>query len=133
MIRGISHVTRHVPNAEEALAFYRDLLGFEVRADMSFSPEQRWLTVVPAGQQGPELVLFEPEGWLKGDERQHALAGLARQPELILSTDDIDGLFAKLRDAGVPLDTPEIRDLPWGRDLVLRDPSGSAVNVVQSS
>lgn len=131
MINGITHVTRHVPNVEEALAFYRDLLGFTVRADGEVGPGMRWLTVGEPGGTGPELVLFDPNVWLQGDERDHALASLPHQPQLIVSTPDVDGLLARLRDAGVALDTPEVRDLPWGRDIAFRDPSGSSVNAVQ--
>ena len=44
---------------DEALAFYRDTLGFEVRGDVGYSG-LRWITVGPPGQPGTSIVLHPP-------------------------------------------------------------------------
>lgn len=56
---------------------------------------------------------------------------MATQPQIILSTDDIKGLQARLQATGVPMPYGSIRDLPLGHDPALRDPSGSGLYVVQ--
>lgn len=43
-------------DADAALAFYRDTLGFEVRKDVNYNG-MRWLTVGPAGQPDTCIVL----------------------------------------------------------------------------
>ncbi|GEM47325.1 VOC family protein [Deinococcus cellulosilyticus] len=133
MITGISHITRYVQDAEAALRFYTEVLGFQKCADMEVGPGMRWLTVQAPGQTGVELVLFEPRVWLK-DETQLAQAEgmLDHQPQLVFATEDIDAALVRLKDAGVQLDTPEVRDLPWGRDLEFRDLTGSSINLVQA-
>ncbi|HKF55351.1 MAG TPA: VOC family protein, partial [Blastocatellia bacterium] len=41
----MSHVTIYVLNQQEALEFYRDKLGFEVRTDAPMGDDCRWITV----------------------------------------------------------------------------------------
>jgi catechol 2,3-dioxygenase-like lactoylglutathione lyase family enzyme len=132
LITRLTHVTRHVDDLDEALAFYRDLLGLRVDTDQELAPGQRWLALVPE-QDDVQLVLLDPRGWFDRERAERALAGLSEQPQLILATDYIDELFLRLQAAEAPLDTPGVRDQPWGRDLVVRDPTGSSVNVVQPS
>jgi len=59
MIRKMSHATIFVNNQEEALNFYRDKLGFEVRNDVGYNG-MHWITVGPAGQPGTSIVLYPP-------------------------------------------------------------------------
>lgn len=132
MINGITHFTRYVPDVEQALAFYRDVLGLQIRSDSEVGPGMRWLTVGTPDGTGPELVLMNPRDWMTDPEQRDAtLAALASQPTLFLSTPDANALLARLKSARADLEFDEVRTLPWGRDLVVRDPSGSAVNVVE--
>lgn len=61
MIQRQSHTTVFVLNQDEALAFYRDKLGFEVRTDMTMEGGFRWLTVGPKAQPDFQLILIEPK------------------------------------------------------------------------
>jgi catechol 2,3-dioxygenase-like lactoylglutathione lyase family enzyme len=61
MIQRLSHTTVYVLDQDEALAFYRDKLGFEVRTDHRMDNGFRWLTVGPKGQTDLEIVLMEPK------------------------------------------------------------------------
>lgn len=133
MVTGISHITRYVQDAEAALRFYTEVLGFRKCADGEVGPGMRWLTVQAPEQPGVELVLFEPRVWFN-DEAQIAEAEgmLEHQPQLVFSTSDIDAALVRLKEAGVQLDTPEVRELPWGRDLKFRDITGSSINLVQA-
>src|SRR5437588_10045667 len=58
MITRLSHATIYVLDQEEALKFYRDKLGFEVRTDMTMDNGFRWLTVAPKTQPDLEIVLM---------------------------------------------------------------------------
>ena len=63
MIR-IANAQLWVHDQDEALAFYTEKLGMEVRADVTL-PEMgdfRWLTVGPAGQQDVAIVLMAIPG-----------------------------------------------------------------------
>ncbi|PYE56547.1 VOC family protein [Deinococcus yavapaiensis] len=132
MIDGITHFTRYVPDLDQALSFYRDVLGLHVRADNVVAPGMRWLTVGTPDGTGPELVLMNPRDWMTNAEQRDAtLASLAVQPTLVLRTPDADALLARLKSVHADLEFDEVRSLPWGRDLVFRDPSGSSVNAVE--
>ncbi|MFD7230688.1 VOC family protein [Streptomyces sp. NPDC059881] len=109
-----SFVTLPVSDQDRALAFYTDVLGFEVTADRRMPPG-RWLQVAPKGAQtvftlsGPGMGGFEP--------------GSARG--IMLVTTDVDADCAKLAAAGVTVDGPS--DVPWGRMAGFTDPDGNGL------
>jgi predicted enzyme related to lactoylglutathione lyase len=117
---------------DASLAFYRDLLGFEVRADAG-KGAMRWVTVGPADQPDVSLVL-EPPGLAPGttDEERRTIAGMMAKggyARIVLATDDLDGTFARLRDGGAEV-VQEPTEQPWGlRDCAVRDPAGNVVRV----
>jgi catechol 2,3-dioxygenase-like lactoylglutathione lyase family enzyme len=132
MITGITHTTRYVPNYEQALAFYRDMLDFEVKTDNYMqAPKMRWLGMSLPQQPSVELVLMQPSDWFQGEALEAANSQIGKQAQLILSTDDIEALYAKLKTANVTL-KGEINTMPWGRDLTLNDPFGNSIYVVQN-
>ncbi len=131
MITAVTHVTRYVRDEEEALAFYTDVLGFELNTDNSMGPGKRWLTVNAPGQKNLELVLYNVHGWMDTPEaRDAALAQVGQQAMLCVGTDDIEALHAKLVSNGVRIVTP-LNEMPWGRDLTFHDLYGNAIYAVQ--
>ena len=57
---GIDYFLFHPHTDPDAsLAFYRDVLGFEVRLDVGYE-DMRWITVGPAGQPDTAIVLHPP-------------------------------------------------------------------------
>ncbi|MEU7145657.1 VOC family protein [Nocardia sp. NPDC046473] len=122
----LSHVAMLVGDQEQALEFYRDVLGLEVRQDMPF-PGGRWLTVGPSGQPGIEFILEVPEMNPSDEARKAAQARLQNGAAgtLIFTTESADDTFARLRDAGVEV-TQEPISQPYGvRDCGFRDPWGN--------
>ena len=126
-----------VHDQDEALAFYTNKVGFEVRADVTV-PEMgdfRWLTVGPVGQPDIAVVLmaipgppvFEPEttAQLKDLVAKGASGGLFFQ------TDDIQATYKELKDKGVEF-TQEPTQQPYGIDAGFRDPSGNHMRIMQS-
>jgi uncharacterized glyoxalase superfamily protein PhnB len=120
-------------DAEAALAFYRDALGFELRNDVGYEG-MRWLTVGPPEQPGTAVVLHPPavDPGLTDEERRTVLELIAKGSygaALMLSTDDLDGLFKKLVDSGADV-LQEPTEQPWGvRDCAFRDPTGNLVRI----
>jgi predicted enzyme related to lactoylglutathione lyase len=109
-----SFVTLHVTDQDRALCFYRDVLGFEVTADLDM-PQGRWLQVAPRGAQtvftlsGPGMGDFEP--------------GSGRG--IMLVTTDVDADCARLAAADVDVQGPD--EFPWGRMASFRDPDGNGL------
>lgn len=114
-----------------ALSFYRDALGLELRNDVARG-DFRWITVGASEQPGVAIVLTN---YLNGSPADNdALEALIAKGALNgvhFHTDDLDGTFEKLRNAGAEI-VQEPTDQPWGtRDLAVRDPSGNLVRIDQ--
>jgi uncharacterized glyoxalase superfamily protein PhnB len=123
-------------DAEAAIAFYRDVLGFEVRNDVGYE-DMRWITVGPAGQPEVNVVLSPPavDPGITDEERQTVIEMMAKGTYgmLMLASDDLDGAFARIAEhEGVEIVEPPT-DQPYGsRDCSLRDPSGNMIKIQQT-
>lgn len=118
---------------EASLAFYRDMLGFEVRNDVG-GGTMRWLTLGVPGQD-VSLVLTPPavDPGITDDERRAVTEMMAKGTFAILTlaSRDLDGTFAELAAAGVEV-VQEPTDQPYGiRDFAVRDPAGNLIRVNQ--
>ncbi|MGC5334540.1 VOC family protein [Micromonospora sp. DT62] len=119
-------------DADAALTFYRDTLGFEVRNDVGYNG-MRWLTVGPANQPGTSIVLHPPaaEPGITDDERRTILELIAKGSygAITLATDDLDGLFERLQASGADV-VQEPTAQPYGvRDCAFRDPTGNLIRI----
>ena len=121
-----------VSDPDEALHFYRDLLGLEVRMDVP-KGEYRWITVGSPQQPGVSIVL---SNYLEGSpadlDTMRSLLAKGSLNAVHFVSEDLDALFTRLREAGVEvLDEPT--DQPWGvRDCAVRDPSGNVIRIDQA-
>jgi catechol 2,3-dioxygenase-like lactoylglutathione lyase family enzyme len=120
-----------VHDPDQALAFYRDTLGLELRNDVA-KGEFRWITVGADSQPGVAIVLTN---YLNGSPAdQDALAALIAKGALNgvhFHTDDLDSAFTKVDGSGAEI-VQEPTDQPWGtRDFAVRDPSGNMIRVDQ--
>ena len=123
-------------DADAALGFYRDTLGFEVRNDVGYNG-MRWITVGPVGQPETSIVLHPPaaEPGITDAERRTILELIAKGSygAVTLATDDLDGLFDKLQASGVDV-VQEPTDQPYGvRDCAFRDPTGNLIRINERS
>jgi catechol 2,3-dioxygenase-like lactoylglutathione lyase family enzyme len=119
---------------DAALAFYRDILGFEVRNDVGYQG-LRWITVGPAGQPGTSIVLHPPGAGpgITDDERRTILEMMAKglYAVILLATADLDGTFERLQASGAEI-VQEPIDQPYGvRDCAVRDPAGNLLRIQQ--
>ncbi len=122
-------------NPDASLTFYRDILGFEVRNDVGYG-EMRWITVGPAGQPGTSIVLYPPgaDPGVTEDERRTILEMMAKGTYgiITLSTDDLDGTFARLEATDAEV-VQEPTEQPYGiRDCAFRDPAGNLIRINQA-
>jgi predicted enzyme related to lactoylglutathione lyase len=115
-----------VDDPDVALAFYRDVVGLEVRNDVS-AEGFRWLTMSLADQPDLEIVLSQPHGGRSqadGDALAALLAKGALNP-VVFATDDVDATFDRMVQAGAEV-LQEPMDQPYGvRDCAFRDPCGN--------
>ena len=117
---------------EAALAFYRDILGFEVRNDVGYSG-LRWITVGPAAQPGTSIVLYPPgaDPGITDDERRTITEMMAKGTYAIitLATADLDGTFERLQASSAEV-VQEPTEQPYGiRDCAFRDPAGNLIRI----
>jgi uncharacterized glyoxalase superfamily protein PhnB len=125
-----------VHDQDEALAFYTDKVGMEVRADVTV-PELgnfRWLTVAPAGQPDVAVALMAIPGPPVMDsetaEQVRGLMGKGFAGTIFLTTDDVQASYEELKGRGVDfVEEPEER--PYGIDSSFRDPSGNNIRLAQ--
>jgi uncharacterized glyoxalase superfamily protein PhnB len=119
-------------DADAALAFYRDALGFEVRKDVGYQG-MRWITVGPVGQPDTSIVLHPPGATpgVTDDERGTIAAMMAKgtYAMVILASKDLDATFEKLQASGAEvIQEPTVQ--PYGvRDCAFRDPAGNHVRI----
>lgn len=117
---------------EASLAFYRDVLGFEVRLDVG-NGAMRWITVGPPNQPDTSIVLNPPAAnpGLTDDERRTIAEMMAKgsYATLLLATKDLDGTFERLQGNDVEI-VQEPTDQPYGlRDCAVRDPAGNLIRI----
>jgi len=125
-----------VHDQDEALAFYTEKLGMEVRADVTL-PEMggfRWLTVGPPGQDDIAITLMAIPGAPVMDdatgEQVRALMAKGFAGAIFLTTDDVHASYEELKARGVEFsESPEER--PYGIDSGFRDPSGNSFRLTQ--
>ncbi len=117
---------------DASVAFYRDVLGFEVRTDFGQGPT-RWVTVGPPGQPGTSILLAPPgaDPGVTEDERHTIAEMMAKGTSgwILLATHDLDGTFEQLQ-AGDAEVVQEPTEQPYGmRDCAFRDPAGNLIRI----
>ena len=132
----LSNAQLWVHDQDEALAFYTDKLGMEVRSDVTL-PEMgdfRWLTVGPPGQDDVAIVLMAIPGPPVMDpataDEVRSLMAKGFAGTIFLTTDDVYADYEQLSRRGVEFtEAPEER--PYGIDSGFRDPSGNSFRLPQ--
>jgi len=131
----IANAQLWVHDQDEALAFYTDKVGMEVRTDVTL-PEMnfRWLAVGPAGQPDIAIVLMLIPGPPVMDaetaEQTRNLMAKGFAGTIFLTTEDCHASYEELKARGVEfVEQPEER--PYGIDSGFRDPSGNHIRLTQ--
>jgi predicted enzyme related to lactoylglutathione lyase len=134
----ITHAQVWVHDQDEALAFYTDKVGMEVREDVTL-PELggfRWLSVGPPSQPDVALVLMLVPGPPVFDEDTAAkvreITAKGAASGIFFATDDCRATYEELKGRGVEF-TDEPTERPYGIDAGFRDPSGNNFRLVQTT
>jgi predicted enzyme related to lactoylglutathione lyase len=131
----LSHTFLAVDDPDKALVFYRDVLGLEVRNEVSYG-QMRWITVGAPSQPEVDIVL-EPPGInpnMTAEDRAAVSDMMAKgvYGRMVFWTDDCDATFERMSSAGADV-VQEPMDQPYGvRDCAFRDPAGNEVRFNQS-
>ena len=138
MITQLANVQVWVHDQDEALAFYTDKLGLELREDVTV-PEMgnfRWLSVGVPGQKNISITLMAVPGPpVFDDETRNQIVSLMAKGAsggLFFTTDDARGSYEELKARGVEFQQ-EPTEQPYGVDAGFRDPSGNSMRMVQRS
>ncbi|MFC7882134.1 VOC family protein [Streptomyces sp. NPDC057376] len=123
-----------VDDHDKALAFYRDVLGMEVRNDVGFEG-MRWVTVGSPAQPDVDIVLepplADPNASATDKEAMDRLLAKGLLRGVIFTTDDVDATFERVQAAGAEV-LQEPVDQPYGvRDCAFRDPAGNMLRFNQ--
>ena len=136
MLKQLTHTQVWVHDQDEALAFYTEKLGMELREDVTV-PEMgnfRWLTVGVPGQPDVAITLMTVPGPPVFDEdtraQIQALLAKGAAGGLFFSTDDVQGSYEELKSRGVEFQQ-EPTEQPYGIDAGFRDPSGNQMRMAQ--
>ena len=136
MLKQLTHVNVWVHDQDEALSFYTQKLGMEIRDDVTLAEmgDFRWLTVAPPGQPDFAIVLMAvpppPVMDAETAEQVRELTAKGAAGTVFLTTDDCRASCEELKARGVEfIDEPEER--PYGIDSGFRDPSGNSFRLTQ--
>ncbi|MFJ4503516.1 VOC family protein [Streptomyces sp. NPDC088864] len=127
MVARLGLVALVVRDYDEAIAFYRDALGFELLEDTRINAEKRWVVVAPPGARETALLLAKAAG-----DAQEARIGdqTGGRVGWFLPTDAFDRDYARMRAAGVVFEEPP-RQEPYGIVAVFQDLYGNRWDLLQ--
>ena len=134
MITRLSHATIYVLDQDEALKFYRDKLGFEVRTDMTMDNGFRWLTLAPKTQPDLQIILMAAkESPMFAADKVAALRGLIESGAIgggVLEVDDCHKTYEELKARGVNFLSPPTEAF-YGVEALFTDNSGNWFSMTQ--
>ena len=137
MLKQLINVQVWVRDQDEALAYYTEKLGLELREDVTV-PELgnfRWLSVGVPGQDVAITLMAVPGPPVFDEDTRaqiHALLAKGASGGLFFTTDDVRGTYEELKGRGVEF-TQEPTEQPYGLDAGLRDPSGNQFRMMERS
>jgi catechol 2,3-dioxygenase-like lactoylglutathione lyase family enzyme len=135
MLKQLTYVQVWVHDQDEALAFYTEKLGFELREDVTV-PEMgnfRWLTVGVPGQDVAITLMAIPGPPVFDDETRGQIQKLLAKGAsggLFFATDDAQRTYDELKGRGVEF-TQQPTEQPYGIDAGFRDVSGNHFRMTQ--
>jgi len=117
---------------EASLAFYRDVLGFEVRLDVGYE-SMRWITVGPPDQPATSIVLAPPavDPGITDEERRTITEMMAKGTYgmILLATPNLDAAFQRVQASDADIVQEPIEQDYGVRDFAVRDPAGNMVRI----
>ena len=122
-----------VEDLDEAIEFYTETLGFEVRMDEEFEMEGasgRWVTVGIPGDDLQIALMPAEEPYYEEETKEFVASRLGTPTYYTFSTSDCEASVAALEAAGVEI-TREVQEYPWGTEAMFADPFGNEFSVFE--
>jgi len=134
MIKRVSNATIYVKDQNEALRFYTEALGFEVREDVT-NGDFRWLTVGVKGQPDFQFILLalKPDEYFLSEKDVEMISDLLERGKLgspLLTSDDILKDYEAMKAKGVEFITPPTEN-PYSIEAMFKDNSGNTFSFHQ--
>ena len=124
MITSLANVTLTVHDYDDAIRWYVDNLGLELRMDGSMGDDYRFVTVGVKGKEDVSIVLHKPTG--------NAARDRSNIHGLLFHCDDCRQQVDSLRSKGVKITlVPE--EQPWGVQAVFEDLYGNSHVLLEPS
>jgi catechol 2,3-dioxygenase-like lactoylglutathione lyase family enzyme len=135
MIKRVANGTLYVKDQNESLRFYTEVLGFEVRADMTLG-DFRWLTVSPKDQPEFEIALYQlrADGYFLSEDDVKVMTRLMEESKIggfVLKADDVQKTYEELKAKGVEFTKPPTQE-PYGMEAVFKDINGHFFSLGQA-
>jgi lactoylglutathione lyase len=130
MIKTIGGTIIYVSNQSRAVEFYTQKLGFEVKSNMQFGDNIKWIEVAPK-ESNSTLSLVEPNReLLKTDEEINRVKmKIGTDTDVWFYANDIESTYEELKGKGVNLTKPEKQD--WGGTMsILKDQDGNLFGLI---
>ena len=121
----LAFVTYLARDYDEAIAWFRDALGWELREDTDMGGGKRWVRMAPTGA-ATEFLIARATG-NQVDAIGQAAGG---RVAYFLHVVDFDAAAARMKAAGVAFDEAP-RDEPYGRVAVFRDLYGQKWDLIE--
>ena len=136
MITRLSHATIYVLDQAEALRFYTEKLGLEVRTDITMG-DFRWLTVGPKDQPDLQIVLYaaKASGGMFDEEAAGYMRAILEKGKMgagVFDTDDCQAAYEQLKSKGVEFISPP-EEQPYGIEAIFKDGCGNYFSLTQRS
>jgi len=131
-IESLRMLTLVVDDVDEALEFYTDALGFEVRADETFEMDGetgRWVTVAVPGDD-VEIGFMRPDEPYYDQATREALAAMRGALWWTFRTRDCEASVAAMKEAGVEI-SQEPMEREWGTEAMFVDPFGNEFSLFE--
>lgn len=122
-------VTLFVRQYDEAIAYFKDKLGFVLVEDILITPSRRWVKVAPDIQSPIQILLHEPL-----IKEEQALIGkqAGSRPLVVLSSQDLHTVVNTMRNRGVHFTKPITKEV-YGERAQFVDLYGNLWELVQYS
>lgn len=118
MINKIAKITLYVNNQEDAKKFWTEKLDFVVKLEQSMGPNMKWLEVSPNESASTTFILYDKNLMMSQNPSTNV-----SHPSVILSTDDIENTYNKMKLNGV--EVGELMNMPYGRMFSFKDLDGN--------
>lgn len=118
MINQIGKITLYVDSQEEAKKFWVEKCDFVVKFEQAMGPGMTWLEVAPTREAFTTFVLYNKKAMVKLNPNTSV-----EHPSVILSTSDIEGAYATMKERGVIVE--ELMNMPYGKTFTFLDQDGN--------